>query len=81
MTAVRESLRAPIENNDNAAPREERVIYGSVDDSAPPKPENEVWGLVAVLAGVVIVSAVAVILLGWLGFYDIFFGTNHWHNG
>jgi len=73
MAAVRESLRAPIENNDNAAPREERIDYGAVKAAHPIEDNGNIY-LILVMGAILVVSLLAIILYGVIGFYDLWFG-------
>lgn len=73
MAAVRESLRAPIENNDNAAPREERIDYGPVAATTHIEDNGNIY-LILVMGAILVVAVVGIILMALIGFYDLWFG-------
>jgi len=79
MTAVHESLRAPIENNDNTAPREDRVRYGAAN---PPSHHGGGHGhggldinVILVLGGLTLVALFLIVLLT-AAYWELWFGVH-----
>jgi len=77
MTAVHESLRAPIENNDNTAPREDRVRYGAANTHSHHSGGHGGLDInvILVLGGLVLVSLVLIVLLA-AAYWELWFGVH-----
>ena len=75
MTAVHESLRAPVEHTDSSAPREDRIRYG-VSPTIEHKREAYVATDVILVLGVTFAVALVMILALTAMFWELWFGVH-----